>query len=172
VSGFLTHYRRLIQWLPDPRGFWRPANTGEAVISGAEVRYGGRMPLGLSPWTAEAELSAEALFALDKNEGPTFDKQLPYRPEYRVSASVGVTHLLGHRVSVDARRVGARPANRQNTVWLDPYTVVDVAAGLVVPNTPVTLGARVNNLLDARFVETRFYPNPGVELVLTAEVSW
>lgn len=172
VTGFITWYRRLIQWLPDPTGFWRPRNTGAAVSYGGEVSYRATVPIGLSPWSADGQAAAEALFALDKNEGPTYEKQLPYRPEYRASLSGGVTHLAGHSLGVELRRVGARPVNRQNTRWLDPYLAVDLAGSLAVPATPLLLRARVNNLLDREFVETRFQPNPGIEVVVSAEVSW
>jgi outer membrane cobalamin receptor len=172
LNTHLTWYREMIQWLPSPTGYWRPLNTGEAVTYGGEAAYRLRRPVGLSPWTVGGEVSGEILFARDRNEGPTFDKQLPYRPEYGGTISAELSHLLGHRLGVTLRGVGERPVTAQNTRWLDPYLAVDLAAGYTLPGTTVTLRGRVNNLLDQQFVETRFYPNPGRELVFGVEVTW
>jgi hypothetical protein len=172
LNGFATWYRQLIQWLPDPTGYWRPRNTGRAVTYGAELAYGADLPLGLSPWSIEGDLTGEWLFARDRNEGPTFEKQLPYRPEYSASVSAALRHLVGHRLGVDIRGVGARPVTRQNTRWLDPYVAVDLSGAVAIPGTSVLVRGRVNNLLDQRFVETRFFPNPGREIVVSTEVTW
>lgn len=172
INTHLTLYRDLIQWRPNPTGFWRPRNTGEAITYGGEVAYNLREPIGLTPWSAEAELTGELLYARDLNEGPTFNKQLPYRPELSGSFRSGLSHLLGHQIGASLRAVGERPVTPQNTVHLDPYLAVDLYAAFAVPGTAVVLRSRVNNLLDQEFVETRFFPNPGRELVLAMEVSW
>lgn len=172
LNGYATLYRNLIQWLPDPTGYWRPRNTGRAITAGAELSYGGEVALGLSPWNVGGELSGEMLFARDRNDGPTYNKQLPYRPEYSGSLATELTHLAGHRLRVELRGVGARPVTRQNTRWLDPYMAIDLSTELSIPGTPVVLRGRVDNLLDRDFTETRFFPNPGREILVETEVSW
>ncbi|TVR66887.1 MAG: TonB-dependent receptor [Spirochaetaceae bacterium] len=172
VAAHATEYQELIQWLPDPNGFWRPRNTGAALVRGIEADVETRTPLGFSPWTAEGNVGADILQALDRNEGVTFDQQLPYRAALAFRAGAGLEHLLGHRVSVSAEGRGARPVTRQNTVWLDPYLRLDAAASLAIVYERAYLGAAVRNILDEQFVETRFYPNPGREFRLSLEVRW
>lgn len=167
-----TEYQDLIQWLPDPNGFWRPRNTGAALVRGVEIDVETRAPLGLSPWTAEGNAGADILQALDRNEGVTFDQQLPYRAALAFRAGAGLEHLLGHRVTVSAEGRGARPVTRQNTVWLDPYLRLDAGATFAIVQDRAYLGAAVRNILDEQFVETRFYPNPGREFRLSLEVRW
>ena len=172
INTHVTLYRDLIQWLPNPTGYWRPRNTGEAITYGGEAAYNLQEPIGLTPWNAEAELTAELLYARDLSEGPTFNKQLPYRPELSGSFKSGLSHLLGHQIGASVRAVGERPVTPQNTVHLDSYLAVDLYAAFAIPGTAIVLRGRVNNLLDQEFVETRFFPNPGRELILALEVSW
>jgi len=172
LNTHVTWYRDLIQWLPNPSGYWRPRNTGEAIVYGGEAAYERREAIGLSPWNLASEAAVGVLFALDQNDGPTSGKQLPYRPRYDGSLSLELAHLLGHRMGVSFRGVGERPVTAQNTLWLDPYLAVDLSVGYTIPGSSVALRGRVNNLLDQEFVETRFYPNPGREFVFGMEVSW
>ncbi|MFP4408512.1 MAG: TonB-dependent receptor plug domain-containing protein [Spirochaetaceae bacterium] len=172
LNTHVTLYRELIQWLPNPSGYWRPRNTGEAITYGGEAAYNIREPIGLSPWTAEAEVTGELLYARDLSEGPTYKMQLPYRPKLTGTLTSELSHLLDHRIGASLRAVGERPVTAQNTVWLDPYLAVDLYAAFAIPGSSVLLRGRVNNLLDQDFLETRFFPNPGRELVLAVEVSW
>lgn len=172
LSAHLTSYRNLIQWLPNPTGFWRPENGGRAITYGGELAYRIARPIGLSPWSGDADSGVALLYARDLSPGPTYNKQLPYRPAVSATLTGGLSHLLGHRIGATLRTVGERPVTPQNTVFLDPYVAIDLNGAFAVPRTPVTLRGRVNNLLDQEFVESRFFPNPGRELVISMEVAW
>ncbi len=167
-----TEYENLIQWLPDPNGFWRPRNTGSALVRGGEVDVEGRAVLGVSPWTAETNAGADLLQAVDLNEGVTMNRQLPYRAALAFRLGAGLEHLLGHRVTVSVDGRDARPVTRQNTVWLDPYMRIDAGASFAVIHRRMHLGVAVRNILDEQYIETRFYPNPGREFRLSMEVQW
>lgn len=172
ATAHATEYQDLIQWLPDPNGFWRPRNTGAALVRGIEVDLEAHTPLGLSPWTAEGNIGTDILQALDRNEGVTFDRQLPYRATLAFRAGARLEHLLGHRLTISTEARGARPVTQQNTVWLDPYVRLDAGASLAIAYDRAHLGVAVRNILDEQFVETRFYPNPGREVRLSLEVQW
>jgi vitamin B12 transporter len=177
LRGHGGWYADLIQWIPDPRGVWQPRNTGEARILGVEAIAGVERPLGLSPWSTALSLSGEYLLARDRTAGPTYDLQLPYRPETGAQGEVALSHLAGHALRVAAQGVGRRPLTAANTRWLDPYLRIDVSGEVAVPagraaGTEVSVGGAINNVLDARFVETRFFPNPGREIVLYLEARW
>jgi outer membrane receptor protein involved in Fe transport len=160
----------LIQWLPNPNGYWRPRNTGRAWTYGVEGELTGGLSLGLSPWSLEGTAGGELLKAVDRETGPTLNKQLPYRPQVKGSLDVTLSHLYGHEIAVTTRIVGARPVTPQNTIWLDPYTAIDLRGTVSIPALRGALTLRVNNVLDLAFVDTRFYPNPGREFVVRMEV--
>ena len=172
TSLFVTEYRELIQWLPDPTGYWRPRNTGTARIYGVESDISIAAPLGVTPWNMDGSAGVDVLQARDRSEGVSFGKQLPYRAQLSFRGAVGAEHLFGHRDNVAVRGRGARPITRQNTVWLDQY--IDLTVGTTIAVVPerarVTVEAR--NLLDKTYVETRFYPNPGREFRVAVEVQW
>jgi hypothetical protein len=172
LRGHGAWYEDLIQWLPGPRGIWQPRNTGEARIVGVEAITGLERPLGLSPWNAGITVSGEYLLARDRTPGPTYNLQLPYRPETTAQGEVALSHLAGHALRGSVQAVGERPITAANTRRLDPYARVDLSGEVALPGTPVTVGGGVNNLLDTAFVETRFYPNPGREFVLFVEAEW
>jgi vitamin B12 transporter len=172
LRGHGAWYEDLIQWLPDPRGIWQPRNTGEARMVGVEAIAGLEGPLGLSPWSAGITVSGEFLLAQDRTPGPTYNLQLPYRPETSAQGELSLSHLAGHALRASAQAVGERPITAANTRRLDPYVRLDLNGEIALPGTPMSVGAGVNNLLDTPFVETRFYPNPGREFVLFAEASW
>ncbi|MDA3948101.1 MAG: TonB-dependent receptor [Spirochaeta sp.] len=172
TAVFVTEYRELIQWLPDPTGYWRPRNTGEAQMYGLEADVGADLPLGMTPWSVDGSTGVDILQARDRNEGVSFDKQLPYRPQLSFRGAVGLEHLLGHRVDASVLGRGARPITRQNTVWLDPYIDLTVGATITVIPEQARVSAEARNLLDETYVETRFYPNPGREFRIAVEVEW
>lgn len=172
ATVFYTEYERLIQWLPDPRGVWKPRNTGAAQIYGFEGEGTIAFPIGLSPWDVQSTLGFDLLEGRDRTDGITRNNRLPYRSRVSFQGELGVEHLFGHRIWGEVTGRGARPATRQNTVWLDPY--IDIAIGgrfAVVPETAF-FGVTVDNLFDQRFVQSRFYPNPGREIRLSLEVQW
>ncbi len=172
VRGHGAWYDGLIQWIPDPRGVWQPRNTGAARIVGVELVGRVVRPLGVTPWEVSFEATGEYLEALDRNPGATENLTLPYRPEVSGGGEVGVTHLTGHALRLQGEAVGPRPVTAANTRWLDPYFKLNLTGELHVPGTPAVIGGAVNNVLDDRFVETRFFPNPGREFLLFAEVTW
>jgi len=167
----LTGYRDLIQWLPDPNGYWRPRNTGNALIGGLELEISLSQPLGLSPWNISGAAGGELLYALDRNKGITMNKQLPYRPRLMFHAEAALRHLWGHRISLNLEGQGARPVTRQNSLWADPYLNISLGGTAVLVPGVTTLEVRVRNLLDHEFLETRFYPNPGREIRIAVEVK-
>lgn len=172
IALFFNRYEELIQWLPDPTGVWRPRNTGAAETFGLEGEGAVAFPLGLSPWDTSATVGLDLLQARDRTDSVNRDNQLPYRPQISFRTAIEVEHLFGHRLWAEAIGRGARPVTRQNTVWLDPYIDVSVGGRFAIIADTSFLGVSVDNLFDERYVESRFYPNPGREIRISLEVVW
>ncbi len=172
AAAYRTAYEDLIQWLPDPTGVWKPRNTGGAVTEGLEASLSATRDLGMSPWAIDLVADGNVGHAVDRGRGPTRGKQLPYRPRHSATASVTVRHLTGHALAGTARFVGPRPVTAQNTAWLDPYLAIDAALTWALPYRDADLTASVRNVLDEVYIDSRFLPNPGRELVLALEVAW
>jgi outer membrane cobalamin receptor len=175
IVAYAVEYRDLIQWVAGPDGRWSPRNSGRARVTGVELLGGAQIPVGASPWTATVDGSFEVTSALSLDRGVTYRKQLPYRERSSAGIEIGATHAFGHSVRLDSRIVGARPVNAQNTVWLDPYVAIDAALRARLPVGGVRdwfASLTVTNLVGTPYVETRFYPNPGREIVVGTEVSW
>ncbi len=172
IAAYANRYVNLIQWLPDPNGYWSPRNNGDAFVFGVDTEIGYDRILGLSPWSFEAEVRGSILQARDRNAGPTYDMQLPYRPQVTAGWSTAIRHLLNRGVRIDLQATGARPATAQNTVWLDAYLVVDGSAYFEIPGTEATITATIHNAADASYTDTRFYPVSGRELEIGVEAAW
>lgn len=171
LRGHGAWYQDLIKWVPDPRGVWQPRNTEAARILGVETIGTIRGAIGVSPWDFGIQAALEYLQAVDRSDGATRNLTLPYRAELSSSGEIDLSHISGHTVALQARAVGPRPVTEANTRWLDPYVAVNVNGEFHVPGTSMVIGGAVNNVLDDHFIETRFYPNPGREVVFFAEVS-
>ena len=169
---FYTEYKELIQWLPDPTGFWRPRNTGAARMYGVETDVAVGAPVGLTPWNIGFVGGVDILQAQERSEGVNRNKYLPYRPQLTLRGELAFSHLRGHRLYTSILGRGARPVTRQNTVWLDPYVDLSFGAAITVIPERVNLAVEARNLTDERYVETRFYPNPGREFRISLEVVW
>ena len=172
IALFFTRYEELIQWLPNPTGVWRPRNTGAAEMYGLESEGSVGVPLGSSPWDATVTAGLDLLQARERTGGVDRDNQLPYRPQVAFRGAATIEHLFGHRIRVEATGRGARPITRQNTVWLDPYIDLSIGGRFAILPNSAYLGVTLDNIFDERYVESRFYPNPGREIRISLEVVW
>lgn len=175
ASAYIVQYRELIQWIAGPDGRWSPRNTGTARVRGLETEGRLALPPAIGSWTTSITGRFELIEAIDTNEGVTDGKQLPYRPRAATGGGLTISHPFGHSVRLDAEYIGARPINAQNTAWLDPHLAIDLSARARLPVGGVEewfLFLSIDNLLDEPYIETRYYPNPGLETVVGTEVRW
>jgi outer membrane cobalamin receptor len=88
-------------------------------------------------------------------DSPYYGKRLLYSPLYKtsISASVGAPDVW--EISLAFRQVSERFVTELNTVWLDPYYLLDVKVRWKF------LFVSAANLLDADYEESQGYPMPG-----------
>ena len=175
AAAYLVGYEDLIQWLAGPDGRWSPRNTGTARVRGLEIESRFEIPIRLGQWKPRIDGRFELVQATDTTDGVTDGKQLPYRPRAAAGGGLVLAHPFGHSLGFDMEYLGARPVNAQNTDWLAPYLSIDASARARLPVGGVEewyLFLRVTNLVDEPYVSTRYYPNPGREIVAGTEVRW
>ncbi len=175
TAAYIVRYEDLIQWIAGPDGRWSPRNTGTALVRGVEIQGTTTLPWQIGQWSHQIEIDGEILEAIDTTRGATDGAQLPYRPRATVGGAFSLAHRFGHSITLQTEYVGARPVNAQNTEWLEPYLAIDLSARVRIPAGVVDewfILARVDNILDEPYVATRFYPNPGREVIIGTEIRW
>jgi iron complex outermembrane receptor protein len=88
-------------------------------------------------------------------DGGRFDgKRINGIPRHQIAAALGWTAPRGLSAEIEARHVRGQFADEENRFPIDPYTLLDAAAGLRLSR--FELGITVRNLLDARFETSGF----------------
>ncbi len=130
--------------------------VGDAGIvepSGQTRRYGVDVGLRyqISDWLF-ANLDGNYAYgrALEEEEG---NDRIPLAPVY--TAVGGVNVIKGNfRSGLQFRYLGDRPANEDNSIVAEGYTIVDINASYDL--RPFTLGLAIENLFDVDWKETQF----------------
>lgn len=179
ASAFSQRFRDLIQYVAAPASAGDPnfVNVAEAAARGVEV--GGEARLGRVRMGADWSWLDTEVLAGGADDGPEADFargwRLLRRPTHdlRVHAAGAVAgaawtadvHVVGER---DDRDFSSWPARR---VALPRYATVGV--GLELPVTGrIRVGARADNLLDARYEEVMGFPAPGRGFSLGGRVTF
>ncbi|MCB0761670.1 MAG: TonB-dependent receptor, partial [Flavobacteriales bacterium] len=89
--------------------------------------------------------------SLDDSEGENY---IPLAPDLTVVGSVRVQHKSGMFGSVNVRYLDGRPANEDNSIKAEGYTVLDANIGYAWKR--ITLNVQVLNALDTEWNETQF----------------
>ncbi len=154
VTASYVTMDNLILWAPADGGIWTPNNVGKttALVGEASLHY--------ERFAAGLRFRASLGFSYDRavNADPAseyFGLRIPYTPLYKTSASVSAGKPDVWEVGVSFRQVSERFTTELNTVWLEPYYLLDATAKWRF------LYVAAANLLDARYEESQGYPMPG-----------
>jgi catecholate siderophore receptor len=136
---------------------------GVQRTNGLELTFAGEVAPGWQVWAGYAFLDGKM------TESPAIDAEQPVQGKQptltpRHSANLWVTKALGNGFGVGGglNYVGARFANRGNTVTLPGYTTVDAMAYYRMG--PWDLQLKLNNLLDRRYIVSAHGSSPNLNL--------
>jgi len=87
----------------------------------------------------------------DELEGQDF---IPLAPDLTLVSSLSYKHKSGLYGSANIRYIKDRPANEDNSIVAEGYTIVDLNAGYKINNTE--FGFQIQNLLNTKWNETQF----------------
>lgn len=88
-------------------------------------------------------------------EEPEGADRIPLAPELTGTGSLSFKHPQGWAAGVQYRYIRDRPANEDNSIIAEGYTVVDLN-GSYTFNDKLTIGFRIENLLDTDWNEAQF----------------
>ncbi|WP_299104549.1 TonB-dependent receptor [uncultured Tenacibaculum sp.] len=79
---------------------------------------------------------------------------IPLAPDFTLSSGITYKSELGFYGGMQLRHIGDRPANEDNSIIAEGYTVTDLNLGYSLKN--VTFGLQIQNLFDIDWNETQF----------------
>ncbi|WP_281763380.1 TonB-dependent receptor [Neptunitalea lumnitzerae] len=129
-------------------------DAGVVEPSGKTSRQGVDVSVRYQPvkwlfWNIDANYTKAR--AIDE---PTGEDYIPLAPEYTLVSGLNVKHDSGMYGGLNLRYLGDRPANEDNSIVADGYTVVDFNVGYTFKQ--FDLGVQIQNLFDVDWNETQF----------------
>ncbi|WP_411767099.1 TonB-dependent receptor [Winogradskyella sp. A3E31] len=132
--------------------------VGDAGIvepSGKTERYG--IDLGLryqfTDWLfADTDATLTKARSIDDPEGEDY---IPLAPDLTIAGGLSVTNLNGFSGGIRYRYLDDRPANEDNSIVAEGYTVFDFNMNYEFKNN-MTIGFAIENLFDVDWNETQF----------------
>lgn len=164
VTAYLMNIDNWIMWLPTMNWYWEPRNVQNVLSYGLEVlaecnlifdNY--RAKLGVN-YSYSPSINMERNFEGDN----TYHKQLPYVPLQKANA----------RLSVDYKKLsfvyqvcytGKRYTSADESYSTVAYTIHDVELRydyVLKSRYKLTPKVRINNIFDAFYESTQYYPMP------------
>jgi outer membrane cobalamin receptor len=117
------------------------------------MRY---QPLNWLYWNVDANYAHAR--AIDEAEGEAF---IPLAPDFTLSSGLNIMHPSGISAGINVLHLSDRPANENNTIIAEGYTVVN--ANVAYEFKRIKLGVQIRNLLDTDWNETQFATNSRLE---------
>ncbi|CAL2103089.1 TonB-dependent receptor [Tenacibaculum sp. 190130A14a] len=98
-------------------------------------------------------LDANYAHARAKDE-PIGQNYIPLAPDFTLTSGLAYKGESGFYGGIQLRHIGDRPANEDNSIVAEGYTVADLNVGYTLKN--VSFGLQVQNLFDVDWNETQF----------------
>ena len=164
ATCYIMNIDNWIMWLPTMNWYWEPRNVQNVLSYGVELSnecnvlmesYKARLGVNYS---YSPSVNRERNFEEDN----TYHKQLPYVPVHKANA----------RLSVDWRKLsfsyqvcftGRRYTSADESYYTTAYTIHDIelrSCFLVKKKFKLSPKLRINNLFDAYYESTQYYPMP------------
>jgi len=161
-----------IIWVTGSFGNFTPTNT-DSRITGQSVSFDWELP---GEWLF-GDAYVEHLRALDRTPNhAVFDKQLPFRPQYRAQFSLG-SRLDWLEITYYHRYRGQQFITRSNTKVLPAHDLGDLTFSVDIEPPPVlpfdiTAGGRLENLWDVSYRTMDRMPEPGRTFLISITLSY
>lgn len=154
VTGYYNRISDMIRWLPTSAGFWAPENTNKVEITGLEANFNFNKNFG------NHHVSGNIGYAYTKSENAETGFQLNYVPVHKAFG------MLNYRwkpleLFVQGMYNGQTftTTNESKTDDLAPYFVLNAGMGARIFKN-YKIGFRIQNITDAVYETTAYYPLP------------
>ena len=154
-------------------GTWRPENYGTAAFFGWDNRLKLTLPFSPGP-LGKPIIKFSWLFQLSwllTGTASFADKlRIPYMPLHTIGVSLELpweskNKKLPGSLVASGHFESARYTNTANTARLDPHFLLNIIFNQKL-NTNFNIFARLNNVLNTRYVSFEDYPMPGISLTI------
>ncbi len=122
--------------------------SGETERQGIELSY----RYQILPWLFW-NLDTNYTYARSIEE-PSGQDYIPLAPDFTLSSGLSIIHKSGLFSNINVRHINDRPANEDNSIVAEGYTVTDLSAGYRWDK--LSLGIQIQNLFDIEWNETQF----------------
>ncbi len=131
-----------------------PENLGK--VFSRIFNFLGRYEDVLFDFRIKAELSFSYNYVINNDPSSTYhQKRILYTPLYKWTASFFTEYKKIFSFLISYRYLSERFINEENTVWLEPYGIMDIEASLYF------LYFAVENVFDVSYEEINGYPQMG-----------
>lgn len=166
LSAYLIDLKDWILWLPSPEGryYWTPQNRNKVRSYGSELYIKGEY--NLDKFTGN--LSVNYAYSSASNnkkhfeEDASYKKQLPYVPKHKGNARLSLEYNKWN-LSYQANYTGIRYTTVDESYRTNAYTIHNASLGYTFSPRErfnITTQFRVENLFDAFYESTQYYPMP------------
>lgn len=155
VTGYYIKLRDMLRWVPDAGSVWRPENVGKVTTYGAESVLGYEKQFGNSRITINGTYAC----TIAREDGSS--SQLMYVPKHKATAALayGYKNISGYYRHLFTGEVFY---TTDSSGAIDPYNVSAVGAEYTFKVLKgCSLGAQVNNLYNAQYLNVASRPMPG-----------
>jgi len=171
INYFRMQLTDLIVWQQGgSAGKWAPENVSKAVIQGME----GSLSLKLVPKFLNLAVNYTYLDARndDENDHTSYQKFLVYRPKHTLNTNLSGS-WLGFTGNLSWQYVSYRYVSAANTIWLEPYQVVDLTLGRQydLQGWDLDISLQVKNMFNEFYEFVQYQPIPGREFRLNVGVG-
>lgn len=155
-NTFLYYTKNLINWVPNNHGIWAPSNVSAVLSYGINPQWNIQFPAHIH-WSSQYQFNP--VLNKEHNQSPDFNKQIIYTPKHKWSSELEWKYQKTH-IRVTTIYTSERYYTTDNSLYLNPYTLVHVQAGYAFKNLQGNL--RVENILNTSYQEITERPMPGI----------
>ena len=172
LTFYSNFINQMIRWQLNSSDFWMPENLEGVWVRGLEFKRRLNKKLGrlkisnLSTYSFTLSTLEESNIENDARIGV----QLSYVPIHKTTS---VTHLelKEWRFTVSSAYNGKVNTTSDGVETLPSYLLVDLAIQYQSDNSPIILGAKINNITNKSYQVFSFYPMPGRHISLNLNLK-
>ncbi|MCK9626210.1 MAG: TonB-dependent receptor plug domain-containing protein [Bacteroidales bacterium] len=164
ITGYLMNINNWIMWLPTMNWYWEPRNVKNVLSYGLEVLTECNIVFNSYKVKLGVNYTYSPSINRDKNfeEDDTYHKQLPYVPLHKANARLAVDYGK-LSFSYQICYTGKRYTSEDESYSTVAYTIHDAELKydmFTKKHFKLTPKLRVNNLFNAFYESTQYYPMP------------
>ncbi len=177
MSAYRSDISNWISWQPDSiMSYWTPQNISAVLSQGLELSYAFFKSFAAFKTGFEQTYAFTSAKYDDKKyeNDASLQKQLVYVPEHQLQSALKMYYGKMSLI-VNHRYTGKRYTSSDNTTYMPPFSVFDLAFSKKIKVNKKWEGeimARVNNVTDKDYQLVAWYPMPGRSFQVTLQIKF